>query len=366
MTHEGTVLVVDDNADNLGLISAMLTRAGYLVRPALSGELALRAVESGLPDLILLDVRMPGIDGYAVCRRLMASERTRDIPIIFVSANQDVEDKLHAFQAGGVDYVTKPFFEEEVLARVRTHILLYRSKCHLEDLVARRTHELVERESDLRQLSVFLQHVREEDRAHFSRELHDELGQNLTAMRIDFNALIHALKTSDPVLVGKLDAIDLMINSTVDATRRICEDLRPGMLDDLGLEAALSSFTKRFTLQYGVQCDLLLEREDYGLDDDLSTAIFRIVQESLTNIARHADARHAMVSLEERGEDLLLTVADDGCGLKPGVASESKRFGILGMRERVKMLGGRIGIDSAPGRGTHVEVVIPRNGERRS
>ena len=357
---EGAILVVDDGVDNLNLLSAILQQAGYRVRPALSGEAALKAIAASLPDLILLDIRMPGLDGYATCRRLKADARTRDIPVIFISAMRSSEDQIAAFDAGGVDYITKPFRAEEVLARARAHVHLQRIRRHLEEMVSTRTHELAESAAHLRQLSVFLQRVREEDRAHFARELHDELGQNLTALRIDFNELAGVLVASEPTVSARLAAIDQMLDSTVEAMRRICEDLRPGMLDDLGLEAALASYTKRFVAQFGVACDLALDRQDYGLDEPLSTAIFRIVQESLTNIARHAHASHAMVALQDRGAELLLTIADDGRGLPAELTGERRTYGLLGMRERVNMLGGRLAIDSAPGRGTHIEVSIPR------
>ncbi len=236
-------------------------------------------------------------------------------------------------------------------------------QCNIRNISQRRQveRELTSGKAHLHQLSIFLQRAREDDRAHFSRELHDELGQNLTALRIDFNGLSSQLATSDPAIAARLTAIDQMINRTVDATRLICEELRPGMLDDLGFEAAISSYAREFTKRFGVPCDLLLDREDYGLDKYLSTAIFRIVQESLTNIARHAQASHAMVALQDCGDELLLTIADDGIGLPAELTGERKTYGMLGMRERVNMLGGRIAIDSAPGRGTHIEVNIPRN-----
>ena len=360
VADEGTILAVDDGVENLKLLGEILQGAGYKVRPALSGEAALRAITFDLPDLILLDIRMPGLDGYATCFRLKANERTRDIPVIFISALQATADQVAAFNAGGVDYITKPFQAEEVLARVRAHVNLHRIRCHLEEMVSKRTRELEESEAHLRQLSVFLQRVREEDRAHFARELHDELGQNLTALRIDFNELGAILADSEPAVSARLSAIDQMIGGTVESMRRICEDLRPGMLDDLGLEAALASYTKRFSTQFGVACDLALDRDDYGLDEPLSTAIFRIVQESLTNIARHAKASHAMVALHDHGHELLLTIADDGRGLPAEITGERKTYGLLGMRERVNMLGGRMVIDSVTGRGTHIEVSIPR------
>lgn len=138
----GGIVIVDDNADNLHVLGGMLQQAGFKVRPALSGEMALPAIRTIPPDLILLDIRMPGMDGYEVCARLKADAHSRDIPIIFISALQETEDKLAAFRAGGVDYISKPFQIEEVLARVRAHVQLQRMRRDLEGLVAERTREL--------------------------------------------------------------------------------------------------------------------------------------------------------------------------------------------------------------------------------
>ena len=150
MEDLGTILIVDDNSDNLEVLGTILGQEGYKVRPALSGEIALRAIEHSLPDLVLLDVRMPGIDGFETCRRLRANERSRDIPVIFISAMTDTEDKLAGFQAGGVDFVAKPFQVEEVLARVKTHIALHRMQQHLERMVQARTQDLVASETRYR------------------------------------------------------------------------------------------------------------------------------------------------------------------------------------------------------------------------
>jgi signal transduction histidine kinase len=142
-TLEGSILVVDDTPANLRLLSQMLTQRGYKVRPVPSGALALSAARAAPPDLILLDVKMPDLDGYATCAQLKADERTRDIPIIFISALDDTADKVKAFIAGGVDYVTKPFQIEEVEARVATHLTLSRLQQQLQsanaDLQARNT-----------------------------------------------------------------------------------------------------------------------------------------------------------------------------------------------------------------------------------
>lgn len=152
MDDIGTILIVDDNPNNLQVLGALLGQAGYKVRPAISGEVALRAIELALPDLILLDVRMPGIDGYETCRRLRANSRSQDIPVIFISAMQDTVDKLTGFQVGGVDYVAKPFQSEEVLARVKTHVQLHRMQQNLESMVEQRTQALVRSEARYRVL----------------------------------------------------------------------------------------------------------------------------------------------------------------------------------------------------------------------
>jgi signal transduction histidine kinase len=124
MSQAQTILIVDDTPANLTVLSTMLTQHGYRVRPAINGQLALASVSRQPPDLILLDIKMPEMDGYEVCARLKADEKTRDIPILFISALDDIQDKVKAFQVGGVDYITKPFHVEEVLARVRAHITL--------------------------------------------------------------------------------------------------------------------------------------------------------------------------------------------------------------------------------------------------
>lgn len=130
----GNVLVVDDTPANLNLLFSMLTDQGYKVRAAINGAMALKAVFAALPELILLDINMPEMNGYEVCRLLKADERTRDIPIIFISASDEIEDKVKAFQVGGVDYVNKPFQLEEVLARVESQLTLYRQRRELETM----------------------------------------------------------------------------------------------------------------------------------------------------------------------------------------------------------------------------------------
>ena len=150
MTDKGKLLVVDDTSASLRLLTDILKEEGYEVRSAISGELALRAAASNPPDLVLLDIRMPGMDGYEVCRRLKAEPATRDVPVIFVSAVTETDEKVRGFEMGAVDFVTKPYQRDELMARVRTHLELHRLRNHLEDLVAERTAELKQSEKQLR------------------------------------------------------------------------------------------------------------------------------------------------------------------------------------------------------------------------
>lgn len=150
MPNKGTILAVDDTAASLRLLTEILKAEGYDVRPAINGELALRSAAIQPPELILLDIRMPGMDGFEVCRRMKEDASTRDVPVIFLSAMSDTDDKVKGFGLGAVDYVTKPYQREELLARVRTHLELSRLRRRLEEMVDERTQSLRQSEKKLR------------------------------------------------------------------------------------------------------------------------------------------------------------------------------------------------------------------------
>lgn len=359
------ILVVEDTPASLELLSQLLSQAGYTVRSALEGRMALRSAQASPPDLILLDVRMPGIDGYEVCRRLKADARTRDIPVIFLSALREAGDKLKGFELGAVDYIAKPYQPEEVLARVRTHVELRQLQSRLEERVGERTAQFLEAQASLhesqtrlQELAGFLQTVREEERSRIARELHDELGQALTALRIDLGWLKDKCGQLAPPVVQRAEAAYGLVERTISALRRISEGLRPGMLDVLGLAAAIEHHVSQFHERTGIACRLTMNREEFEIDEPLATAIFRLVQESLTNVARHAAAQHIVIRIDDADSEIRVRVDDDGCGFV--TTNEKKTFGLLGMQERVKILGGRIEIVSQPGQGTRIDARLPK------
>ena len=364
VSNGGEVLIVEDTPASLQLLADLLTQAGFVARRAQDGRMALMSAQAQPPDLVLLDVRMPGMDGYEVCRRLKADPRTQDVPVIFLSALRETEDKVHAFGLGAVDYVSKPYQPDEVLARVRTHVELRRLRADLEARVAERTAQyreaqrrLEESEARLRELAAFRENVREEERSRIARELHDELGQSLTALRIDLSWLKNRCALGDDTAAERLGASFALVDRTMEAVRRIAEDLRPRMLDDLGLAAAVEHHVEQFARRTGIACDLAMNREEFDVGGAAAIALYRIIQEALTNVARHAEAGRVTIRIEQTDAGIGLAVEDDGCGMPAG--SGDGTFGLLGMRERVQMLGGGVELRSAPGGGTIVEVRLP-------
>jgi PAS domain S-box-containing protein len=212
---------------------------------------------------------------------------------------------------------------------------------------------------DLRELAAAANSVREQEKSRIARELHDELAQALTALKMDVSWMRERLAHSDAAVGEKLAAMHQMLDSTVAATRRISADLRPLMLDDLGLVPAAEWLVQNFKQRTGISCELVLGVPELDLRDPHATAIFRILQESLTNIARHAQASLVDVTLDVEDSAVLLTVHDNGRGFVPDDSRKPNSFGLMGLRERAYLLGGEVQIDSGHGRGTTVHVKVP-------
>jgi PAS domain S-box-containing protein len=208
---------------------------------------------------------------------------------------------------------------------------------------------------EIKELALAANSVREQEKSRIARELHDELGQALTALKIDVVWMKQNLSASAAELAGKLTEMQLLLDGTVAATRRISADLRPLVLDDLGLAAAAEWLVQGFTTRTGVACELAMAR-DLEIHEPHATTVFRVLQESLTNIAKHASATRVEVTLQRDGDDVVLEVIDNGGGFSPAAPRKAGSFGLMGMRERVALLGGDVTIDSAPGEGTRVEL----------
>ncbi|OGO40616.1 MAG: hypothetical protein A2Z03_08365 [Chloroflexi bacterium RBG_16_56_8] len=219
--------------------------------------------------------------------------------------------------------------------------------------------ELKESYEQLRALAAKLQLAREEERTQIARELHDQLGQALTALKFDLAWLTNQLVKDDATLGQKAKAVTTQMDTLIKTVRRIATELRPGMLDDLGLPASIEWQAREFQKRTGVKCKVSLPQQDLPLARAQSIALFRIFQETLTNVARHAGAQHIKVKLEAANDSLTLQVRDDGRGIQAGEIAGTHSLGLLGMRERAELLGGAFDIRGVPGEGTTVTVSIP-------
>ncbi|MFP3603334.1 response regulator [Paraburkholderia sp. SIMBA_053] len=524
-----TVLIADDNPANLAIVVESLVARGFKVLVALDGPEAIQRAQFSQPDLILLDVRMPGINGFETCRRLKSDERTRNIAVIFMTSLTGSEDMVEGFSAGGVDYLTKPVHVDEMMARISTHLALRgmhqkliaqnrqlqdevlvrqraeaalsRVRDGLEASVAQRTdelgranatlqsqieerrraearlvasefrfrtivetspvplcitsmpeghvlytnkplrelfgidyvtthigniaelyadiadrdrlvedlrhegsfrntevqlkrgdgstfwaiatarvatyddapaifvglnditerkrieQELVESREQLRELSAYMEAIREEERKRIAMEIHDELGQLLTALKMDVSLLKMRL-SGDLEVAKRTDDMRELVERTIWMVRNVASHLRPAALN-YGIVSALEWLVDDFGRRSGLACQFRLNGREPVLSDAHATAMFRIVQASLTNVARHACATRADVTLTNTSTALDLHVSDDGCGFDQDAVRRDYSYGLLGMSERARLIGGSLLIDSAPGTGTAVSIHIP-------
>jgi signal transduction histidine kinase len=250
-----------------------------------------------------------------------------------------------------------------VRRRAAEHMLIESERRENEAVLQQHKQRLEESEIRLRELAAFLETVREEERTRIARELHDELGQALTALRFDLGWLrgkCGANASLGATAAERVAAALGVVEQSIVSLRRISEDLRPAMLDSLGLAAAVEHHVTQFAQRNGLPCRLQMNREEFELDGNLATAVFRIVQEALTNVARHAEASEVLIRIDQEATPpagIRLTVEDDGRGFD--TTGRTSRFGLLGMRERIAMLGGTLAIESQPDRGTRIVAWLP-------
>jgi PAS domain S-box-containing protein len=237
------------------------------------------------------------------------------------------------------------------------HITIYdRTERKLADDKLKKSHQ------QMQALSAHLLSVREEERTRIAREIHDEFGQALTILKFDLSALGKKLSEDQHDLLEKIWAMSTMIDNTANSVRRICADLRPAILD-FGLTAAMEWLAAEFQKLTGIQCNIDVKAAGFALDmslsEELSTSIFRICQEALTNVARHAEATSVSIALEKLHNKLSLNISDNGKGIESVEPSTTLSFGVLGIKERARLLGGEISIKGTPQTGTQIKLLVP-------
>ena len=353
--------MLEDDAADAELTRFTLRKGGlhFSVVRVDSKEEFLNELEQRPPALILSDYSLPGFDGNEALT--LARQKCPETPFIFVTGTMGEEVAIETLKNGATDYVLKTRLSRLIPA---VHRALREAQERSQRL--RAEEQLRQSHQQLRALSVYLQSVREEERTRIAREVHDELGQALTGCKLDLSWIANRLPRDLKPLLDKTRQLSEHIDSTIQTVRRISSELRPGVLDYLGLAAALEWQANEFQNRTGIRCDVHASLREPVLAQELNTTLFRIFQETLTNIIRHAGATRVAVNLKEADGKILLQVRDNGRGISDAEQTSPGSMGLLGMRERAALLGGDFKITNPPrARGTQVTVSIPVRHPRR-
>jgi signal transduction histidine kinase len=357
--NKPNLLVIDDDILARETFAALLVDSGYELAYASSGLEGIEKASTLHPEVILLDVMMPGMDGYEVCRRLRANPQLAEVPIIMVTAMDDRDSRLVGLDAGADDFLAKPIDSLELEIRLRTlkRVSRYRHLLNGREKLDDAYQQIEEQNAELKLLSEGVLNALETEHRHLAMELHDEIGQLLTGLKM----LLENQKEADQA--DRLKFLDQALEITDELLHRVRElslDLRPTVLDDFGLLAALDWLFQRFqhqtTMRIHHNINPLDERR---FPKAIETASFRLIQESLTNIVRHAGVEEATVTMRIEPEMLHITVIDSGTGFDPQQLPVGHSAGISGMRERVRLAGGQFSIQSMPGDGTLITAEFP-------
>jgi signal transduction histidine kinase len=345
------ILMVDDHPGKLLSYEVILGELGENLIKANSGREALEWLLRTDIAVVLMDVSMPELDGFELAGMIRQHPRFQETAIIFISAVHLTDlDRLQGYQRGAVDYISVPIIPELLRAKVSVFAELHRKTRQLEML-----------NQELRHLSSSLIATQDEERRRIARELHDGLGQELAAAKMMLDGL---LRPDLPAEWKEKAAADssLLIDRAIQQVRSMSHLLHPPLLDEVGLSSALEQYLEGFAKRSGIETSIDMPSHDFPrFKPELETAIFRIVQEALTNVFRHSGARNARVTLARSENQIMVMVRDDGKGVakhilefRPG----SIGIGIAGMRQRVKEFGGEVRMQNT-NPGTLVEVTVP-------
>ena len=358
---KATILIVDDEKIYLDVLIGIL-QLEYRILLARSGEEALRRLRDGnRPDLILLDLFMPGIDGYETCRRIKEDPTTHDIPLIFLTSRDDVEGETFGLGLGAVDYITKPISPPTVKARIQTHLALRRARRELERHNEVLELRVKERTRSLRQVGAELVLAEERERRRIARELHDGPIQRLVLAKINLGRLKSGLKAEQ---CGDIDNISETIDTTLKELRTLMVQVSPPVLYELGLGPAVEWLAESVLGGHGIRFRVDSAESYDRLNEETRVFLFRAIRELMLNIVKHARAGRAAISINTSEGEMLIEVRDDGVGMadmaasKPGV---NGGFGLFVLRDRIDMLGGKLSFESNGG--TCVTMSVPKSTE---
>jgi signal transduction histidine kinase len=350
-THDKVnILMVDDQPAKLLSYEVILGELGENLIKAHSGREALEHLLKNDIAVVLMDVSMPELDGFELAEMIRQHPRFKKTAIIFISAVHLTDlDRLKGYQRGAVDYLSVPIIPELLRAKVSVFADLHRKAGQLEKL-----------NGELRRLSGRLITMQDQERRRIARELHDGLGQELVAVKLLLHRILEPNFEESKAEAAHEAAT--LIDQGIQQIRSMSHLLHPPLLDEVGLLSALRWYVEGFAQRTGIETSVEVNPVDFPrLTPDVETAVFRIVQESLSNVFRHSQARTAQITLRVQDRQVVAKVRDDGCGITESVAEQrpgSVGIGIAGMSQRVKEFGGDLRLAHAHP-GTIVEILIP-------
>ncbi|MBX7152936.1 response regulator [bacterium] len=345
------ILIVEDSASDYELIRYELSRGGIVYEDVRveTEEQFLTQLSTFDPDIILSDYTLPDFDGMKALR--LVQQNNCHKPFIVVTGSINEETAVACMKAGAADYLIKDRLDRLPLS---VHNAIERSSIERDK---RNTEEQLRQHTEqLRKLHAYLQTAIEKERMAIAREIHDQIGQALTGLKMDISWLER--HPSDSSISIKLQSMSELVDETITLTRKISSDLRPAVLDNIGLSAAIEWQTEEFRKRAGIPCDLILPNKSFPIDSNQSTAVFRIYQEILTNIIRHAGATKIKTCLQANQSFLKLTVTDNGRGIARDELHSASALGLAGMRERAVIVGGKLDITGSSA-GTIITLTIP-------
>lgn len=351
------ILFIEDDPGYARLIRETLKECGRAVfEPTHVTKIAsaIKQLKSETYDVILLDLNLPDSWGFETFETVRAASPST--PVVVLTGMTDEEIGIMAVQKGAQDYLGKGEVEGNLLART-IHFALERKRMDTERSHA--VEELEKSRQKFRNLSAHLQDLRESERKYIAAELHDELGGLFTAMKMELSLMTSNTSINQEKVRKAGKSLVKLADTGIETVRRISTELRPDILDHLGLISAIQWYMSEFQKRARIRCKCILSDEEIQMNKNRATATFRILQEAMTNVARHSEATR--VTVEARKEDNMMTlkIEDNGKGIDEEKINDPLSFGLLGMQERTLYLGGEIRICRAPHKGTTVAATIP-------
>ncbi len=364
MPNTPKILIVDDQPRICDSLKALLSAQAYEIHTSNSGQEAIERLGENSFDLVLLDIVMPDMDGHQVVDYV--GRQSPETLVILMTGHISIESAIEALRKRVYDYLKKPFEHAELLKTVENALdqkRLRTERKQAEEALRQKEKALRESEKRLRLLSSHLLTAQERERKRVSVELHDELGQALTVLKLQVSAIERKLPEEQAELRQSCEETLQYVDQIIDNVRRLSKDLRPSILEDLGLLAALRWLIGNASKHYDIETSVEMEDIKGLFSDEAQIIIYRIIQEALSNIGKHAGTTRVSVAANRKDGNVRFVVEDNGNGFDAeqvrAQASTEKGLGLVAMDERVEMLGGCLDIWSELGTGTRIAFTVP-------